>query len=47
MFELLHSVILFNIEQFKFRTNLISAAAILIANQIGQSGLPKIRILLS
>lgn len=47
MFELLHSVILFNIEWFKFRTNLVPAAAILIANQIGQSGKPKIRILLS
>lgn len=41
MFELWHSVILFNIEWFKFRTCLVPAAALLIANQIGQSGKPK------
>lgn len=47
MFELLHSVILFNMEKFKFRTYLLTVSALLIANQIGQSGQPKIRILLS
>lgn len=41
MFELLHSVILFNIEWFKFKTNLVPTAAFLIANQIGQSVQPK------